>query len=82
VAETEGAASRQKVAELVDAVKKASAAAMAPLNSFFKTAFNGASDRADQLRRDEPQEGANQIVAGEEEGADPGAGQVVSAALE
>ncbi|HEV7813924.1 MAG TPA: phasin family protein [Janthinobacterium sp.] len=49
VAESEGAASRQKVVELVEAVKKAPAAAAAPLNTFFKTAFPAAHEGYDRF---------------------------------
>ncbi len=68
VAETEGAASQHRMAELVDAVKKAPAAAITPLNSFFKAACNGAADGSDPLTRAEPPMGANKPVAGDDGG--------------
>jgi len=51
VAESEGATSRQKVAELVDAVKQTPAAASTPINTFIKSAFTGAQEGYDRLAR-------------------------------
>ena len=51
VAETEGAASKQKLVELVDAVKTAPATAATPINKFFKTAFDSAQAGYDQFTR-------------------------------
>lgn len=49
IAEAEGAASREKVGELLQAVKSAPAAAVAPLNTFMKTAFAGAQEGYDRF---------------------------------
>ena len=51
VAEKQGAASRQKGVELVDAVKLAPAAAINPLNTFLKSAFDNAQAGYDQFTR-------------------------------
>jgi phasin family protein len=51
VADAEGATSRQKAAELVDAVKQVPASATTPINTFFKTAFAGAQEGYDHLTR-------------------------------
>ena len=51
VVETAGAASKQKGAELVDAVKQSPAAAITPLNSFLKSAFDNAQAGYDQFTR-------------------------------
>lgn len=48
VVETEAALSQQKVNELVDVVKDVPAAAVTPINTFLKTAFDGAQARYDQ----------------------------------
>lgn len=49
IAETEGAASRDKVIDLLQAVKSAPATAAAPLNTFLKTAFAGAQEGYDRF---------------------------------
>lgn len=49
IAEAEGAASREKVANLLQAVKNAPATAAAPLNTFLKTAFAGAQEGYDRF---------------------------------
>jgi phasin family protein len=49
VAETEIAASQQKVVELVDVVKKAPAVAVKPLNTFLKTTLQTAHAAYDQM---------------------------------
>lgn len=51
VAQTEIAASKQKVSELVEVVKKAPAAVVTPINSFLKTAFDSAHAGYDQTTR-------------------------------
>ncbi|HAT29959.1 MAG TPA: hypothetical protein DCW29_03650 [Janthinobacterium sp.] len=51
VAETQGAASKQKVSELVDVVKKVPTAVVTPMNSFLKTAFDGAHAGYDRIAR-------------------------------
>lgn len=51
VAETEIAASQQKVIELVDVVKQAPGVAARPLNSFLKTAFETAHAGYDRFTR-------------------------------
>lgn len=51
VAQTEIAASQQKVSELVDVVKQAPTVVAKPLNSFLKTAFETAHAGYDQFTR-------------------------------
>jgi len=58
VAETEIAASKQKVSELVDVVKKAPSAVATPINSFLKTAFDSAHARYDPVARSAQPEAA------------------------
>ena len=51
VAETAGAASKKKGADLVDVVKNSPAASITPLNSFLKSAFDNAQAGYDQFTR-------------------------------
>ena len=67
VAETASAASKQKVVELVAAVKQSPAAAITPLNTFLKSAFDNAQAGYDQFTR-----AGQQTVAGMAAAAQPG----------
>lgn len=54
LAETEIAASQQKVIELVDVVKHAPAVVAKPINTFLKTAFESVHAGYDQIKRPAP----------------------------
>ena len=59
VAETEIANHKEKVGELVEAVKQAPADSVAPLNTFFKGAFDKAQEGYDQLAKAGQKAGAD-----------------------
>ena len=65
VAETQGAASRQKGVELADMAKQAPAAAITPINTFLKSAFDNAQAGYDQMARAGQQAVANLAVMGQ-----------------
>ena len=68
LAESEIAASQQKVIELVDVVKQAPTVVAKPINTFLKTAFESAHAGYDQIKRPAP--GARDALP-----AAPGAGR-------